>query len=505
MAAKKQRDVEEKKPKASQFNRHPALYIGSVIILVIIVVTFVGGPIAGGGTQQGKIVFGEYDGEEIAYVPGNYFARQYEAIANQVRSSGDNTNLELQLRMIWREAFNRTVFHTAVTQRAERAGMKISESRVDREIAQMPQFRENGRFSAERYQNTPSQERFALRRFVQESLMYEQVIRDVVQQTKVADPEIDFFRSMAGPERRFSFVSIPFSEFPEEELISYAEENPELFRSAELSVITTRGTREEAEEIRRQAVERQSTFEDLAREHSAGGLAEQGGDMGRVFAYELERDLTEPEDVEAVLSTTEGEISPVVETPAGWAFYRANASVRDFDSSDEQALEAVRSYMDTFQRGYVEDFVRERAASLAEAARQSSFEQAASQEGLEIAETPFFPINYGDSPYFSQLNQEEGEQIAEASRTERFYVEGFSLREGEVSEPIVLRQSVVVMRMDEQRDVPEEETESLTDYYPYLVQQNQSQQVRLSFVRDEKLEDNFAETFGRYVQGAAAE
>ncbi len=505
MAAKKQRDVEEKQPKASQFNRHPALYIGSVIILVIVVVTFVGGPIASGGSQQGKIVFGEYNGEEIAYVPGNYFARQYEAIANQVRSAGDNTNLQLQLRLIWREAFNRTVFHTAVTQRAEQAGMTITESRVDRAIAQMPQFQENGRFSAERYRNTPSQERFALRQFIQESLMYEQVVQDVVQGTKVADQEVDFFRGMAGPERRFSFVSIPFSEFPEEELISYAEENPEQFRSAELSVITTRGTREEAEEIRRQAVERESTFEDLAREHSTGSLAEQGGDMGRIFAYELERDLTQPEDVEDVLSTAEDEFSPVIETPTGWAFYRVNSPARDFDPGEQQAIEAVRSYMNTFQRGYIEDFVREQAATFAEAARQTSFEEAASQEELEVAETPFFPINYGDSPYFSQLNQEEGQRIAEASQTERFYLEGFSLRDGEVSEPIVLRQSVVVLRMDEERSVTEEDTEFLTDYYPYLIQQNQSQQVRLSFVQDELLEDNFAQTFGRYILGTPAE
>lgn len=505
MAAKKQHDLEEKQPKASQFNRHPALYIGSVIILVIIVVTFVGGPIASGGGQQGKIVFGEYDGEEIAYVPGNYFARQYEAIANQVRSAGDNTNLQLQLRLIWREAFNRTVFHTAVTQQAEQAGMRITESQVDRAIAQMPRFQENGRFSAERYRNTPAQERFALRRFIQESLMYEQVVQDVVQGPEVAEEEISFFRGMAGPERRFSFVNIPFSEFPEEELISYAQENEGQFRSAELSVITTRGTREEAEEIRRQAVERQSSFEDLAREHSTGSLAEQGGDMGRIFAYELERDLTQPEDVEDVLSTEEGAISPVLETPTGWAFYRANSPTRDFDPEDQQSVESVRSYMNTFQRGYMEDFIRDQAASFAEVARQSSFEDAATQENLEVAETPLFAINYGDAPYFSQLNQAAGQQIADASQTERFYLEGFSLRQGEISEPIVLRRSVVVLRMDEERSVPQEETEFLTDYYPYLVQQNQSQQVRLSFVQDQKLEDNFAQTFGRYIVGAPSE
>jgi hypothetical protein len=335
--------------------------------------------------------------------------------------------------------------------------------------------------------------------------MYERVVQDVVQGTEVSEAEIAFFRSMAGPERRFSFVSIPFSEFPEEELATYAEENQELFRSVQLSVITTRGSQEEAQEIRRQAVERESSFEDLAREHSTGALAEQGGDMGRVFAYELERDLTQPEDVESVLDTEEGEISPVLETPTGWAIYRVNSGVREFDPADPQNLEAVRSYMNTFQRGYIEDFVREQAASFAEAARQSSFSEAAAEEELDVAETGFFPINYGDAPYFSQLNQGEGQEIAEAAQTERFFLEGFSLRQGEVSEPIVLRRSVVVLQLQEEREVSSEDTEFLVDYYPYLVQQNQSQQVRLSFVRDEELEDNFAATFGRYIVGTPGE
>ena len=505
MAAKKQTEGEDKRPKASQFNRHPALYIGSVIILVIVVVTFIGGPIASGGGGQGKIVFGEYNGEEIAYVPGNYLARQYEAIANQVRSSGDNTNLQLQLRLIWREAFNRTVFHTAVTQRAEAAGLRVTDAEIDRRIAQMPRFQENGRFSVERYRNMPNTERFALRQFIEESVMQEQVIEDVVRGAQVSQNAVDFFRGMAGPERRFSFISLPFSEFPEEELISYAEENADQFRSAGLSVITTRGGREEAEEIRRQAVERVSSFEDLAREHSTGAMADQGGDMGQVFAYELERDLTEAEDVEDIFATEEGGITPVLETPEGWAFYRVNDPAREFDPEAARDVEAVRSYTNTFERGLIEDYVRQQAASIAETARRDSLESAAEAEGVEVGQTEFFPINYGDSPYFGQLNQGDGQRIADAAQTERFFEEGFSLNEAEISEPIVLRRSVVLLRMDEEREVSEEETAFLENYYPYLVTQNQSQQVRLAFVNQELLEDNFNTTFARYIAGSGGQ
>ncbi|MFW5812476.1 MAG: peptidylprolyl isomerase [Alkalispirochaetaceae bacterium] len=505
MAAKKEKENQEKSPKPSQFNRHPALYIGSVVILVIIVVTFVGGPLVGGGQTEGRIVFGEYNGEEIAYVPGNFFARQYEAIANQVRSQGDNTNLQLQLRQIWREAFNRTIFHTAVTQRAEAAGMRITESRIDRAVAQLPQFQENGRFSAERYQNTSSSEIFALRRFVEESLRYERVVADVIDGPKVSEGEIAFFREMAGPERRFSFVRIPFSAFPDSEVVAFAEDNESQFESVELQVINLRGSREEAEEIHRQAVEGESPFEDLAREHSTGALADQGGDLGRTFAFELQRDLADGEDAEQVFATAEGEIAPLVETPQGGAIYRVNSPVRGFDPADPQDLERVRSYMETFERGFIEDFVREQAERLAGSAREESLESAADAEGLEVSGTEFFPINYGDAPYFSQLSQGEGEQISEAAQTERFFLEAFGLEEGEISQPIVLRRAVVVLRMDEEREVEEEETEFLADYYPFLAQENQSRQIRLSFIDEEKLEDNFIDTFNRVILGPTEE
>ena len=93
---------EGKDPKQrSSFQRHPFLYIFSVVVLVIIVVTFVGAPAVTSMSPSSRLVFGSYAGQEITYRPGNFFARQYESIAQGIRARGSDLDLELQLRLAW--------------------------------------------------------------------------------------------------------------------------------------------------------------------------------------------------------------------------------------------------------------------------------------------------------------------------------------------------------------------------------------------------------------------
>ena len=74
--AKQGATVSESMEKRRQL--HPALYIFSILVLIVVVVTFVASPVArtAGGTNH--IVFGTWDGREIAWNQGNYAeARMY--------------------------------------------------------------------------------------------------------------------------------------------------------------------------------------------------------------------------------------------------------------------------------------------------------------------------------------------------------------------------------------------------------------------------------------------
>ena len=108
MKNKDENQVEKK------IKQHPILYIFSAVILVIIIVTFIGAPIAGNFSGGQRIVFGEYDGEKIEYYPGNYLSNQKDMLAQKMDNSSNNNNFQLQAYQIWRGAFERTILHVAL-------------------------------------------------------------------------------------------------------------------------------------------------------------------------------------------------------------------------------------------------------------------------------------------------------------------------------------------------------------------------------------------------------
>ena len=70
--------------------RNPLLYFGSVIVLVIIAVTFIGAPTIGQFAGiSASTIFGYYDGHKIEHYLGNYFHRQILAINKNYRQNSE--------------------------------------------------------------------------------------------------------------------------------------------------------------------------------------------------------------------------------------------------------------------------------------------------------------------------------------------------------------------------------------------------------------------------------
>lgn len=492
-----ERSGRDRKP----FTQRPLLYIFSLLILIIIVVTFVGGPIASGtASGRGRIVFGSYDGEEIAYAQGNYFARQYQSIAQQQQAQNEGQDLQTQLRNIWRQAFNQTLFHIAIMQEADESGITVSDSQVDRQIAQHPQFQEGGSFSAEAYERTSSQEKFALRNYLRETLIHERFVQDKLRGMRTSQAEIDFVRSMGSPERKFNVVGLSFSDYPAEEVRSYGRENADLFRAINISRITIDSGEQEAERIRQQIEDRTSSFEELAQAHSVDRYAEDGGEVGSTYFYELQREFEESATLEELFQTEAGTVTEVLETRDAWVIFRVNEPAVPIDLETEDGLSTVRSYMESFERGLIEDYLIAEAEEIRGAAAEGEFAAAVEQAGYELSETPFFPINYGNLPFFTRVSS-NGEELQNAAFRQDFLTEAFSIEAGESTEPQVLRNTVVVMSLIEEREAPADSLEFLDSYYSTLVQQFQARQLERSLIDQEKLENNFSETFARYVIG----
>ncbi|SIQ65259.1 Parvulin-like peptidyl-prolyl isomerase [Alkalispirochaeta americana] len=486
---------------AHRSTRNTLLYIGSVVILILVVVTFVGVPAVGGfGQPSGRIIFGRYNGEEIAYRPGNYFARQYETIAQSLRDTHGELDLELQLRIAWRQAFNRAIMRTALLQQGDRSDLRVSEARVDELIAQDPRFMQNGRFNSAAYRALGNQEQFALRTLHQESERFDLIAEDLLGGSRASSREASFIASMAGPERSFHIVRFPFSGFPDQQIAEYAKTNRDLFSELNLSVITL-ATREEGQQILTRARQGTTPFEELARTYSRDLFADQNGEIGRIWGYEVQQELLNPQDLTAITTMDEGDLSDLVETTSGWSFYRADEAPAQFSTDDTRLLQEARDYMQMFEQGKIQDFVRDEAEAFAVASREGLLEGVAREWGKEIHETPFLPINYGNLQLFTPWNVPDVPDLAEAASREDLLITAFSLEEGAVSEPVMLRRSAIVLSLREERQVDPEDVSFLADAYDMILRQFLMDDVSSSYVKEELLDDFFQEAFNRYVLG----
>jgi hypothetical protein len=475
-------------------------YVMTVVLLIIVVIAFVGTPAVGGLAGGNRIVFGSYAGREITYAPGNYLARQYQDIARRVQQQ-DREVTESLVRQIWRTAFQRAVFHEAMMVLAEEAGVTVSGRAVDEAIAQWPEFQADGRFSSEEYNATSSQYRFALRQYLREVLIDSRVQADLYGETPASQAEEQFLIEMASPERQFEFVQFAFSDFPDAEVMDYGRANADRFRRINLSVITVNTSESDAQEIREQAVSRQTSFEDLARNQSADAYAEDGGEMGWVYFHELEPDFEDTSVIEDIFELEEGDISRVFETTFGWTIYRVNEAPIDPDFTDDNVLAAVRDYLTVFERGIIEDYLSARADEFVAQAREESFQAAASTIDQTPQLTEYFPINYGNTAYFGSVSASANQTLSAAAYREEFFEELFALGDGEVSEPIVVRDYVFVFRFANERTAPEETTDLLDSYASLIVREFMQQQAQETHVDDERLVNNFNQAYNRAVLG----
>ena len=501
------RSNEKKRKKSSDKNvvekkrtQHPVMWAFSVIILIIVVVAFVIAPAMGGQARGDRLVFGYYDGEAIEYKPDSYFSRQRDAYAEQVAQSQEQTpeNAQWLALQVWKSAYDATVIHTAILQQARRSGLHISEKKLDRSIAQYGPYRENGQFSAELYRRASNAEKMATRELFRENLIHDQWIQDLFS-IHSSPLEQDFFISLSTPERRFEYVSFSLDDYPKDELIDFAQERSDLFRRASFSRIALRGDRGEAESIYSQLQENPGRFEELAQNYSTDEFAERGGDMGWQYFFELAASLEDSETSEQLFSLSQNEISPLIETSYGWAIYRCDQAAEDMDFDQKKSLAVLRDYMINNQRGTVEDYFIQEAEEFRKTVTEDDFREVARQRNLDYSLTNYFPINYNNSFFLQSIENEEGDgNLSSAQSSDRVLRQLFSLEEGQSTEALVLGRSVIVAKLIDEREAPEQRLNQARNYYSYIRQSIRNQEMRTHFLNSDKLEDNFMPVFSRY-------
>jgi hypothetical protein len=484
-----------------RFRSNPMLVVGTFVVLVIVIIAFVAVPAivpeyGRGGNMD--LTFGYYDKVPVSYVPGNFFAQAYDRI---VRSQQNRDNYSFSDDRIWRAAYESAAVHTAILQEMKRSGYTAPEEVVNREVARLPQFQDNGRFSPTLYRQLDDNQRLSLWRQIQDDIAKTHFSSDVTG-LLVPGAELDFISSMISTQRSFDMAVFSVDSYPASEYEAYLLDHSDLFRSIHLSMITINASEREAQKILDTIKNGETTFEDAAKAHSKDGYAERGGDLGTRMSYELIMDIPDESDRERVLSLDRNELSGIIKSGSNWVFFRAEEAAQKADDSDSLVMEKVRSYLRNFERGRMEDWAIAQAGNFIAMVNELGFDDAMAQLELEKRSFGPIPLNYGDVELFTSLASQGIPELAASSSNGFFWNAAFSTPVNSPSQPVVQGSNVLVLFPTAETEAEESDIEFIqTNYSYWLTQMVLPQAIQQHFLDSPKMKDNFNETYMRYFFG----
>jgi len=488
-----------------KFKQNPGVYIGSVVILILVVVTFVGGDFLSGGRRYvrkggGDLTFGYYDKVPISWVPGNTLSQYYERTFNNFRAQGYDPNDRWINYYVWKQAYEGAVTHTAILQMLKKSGYEVSEKAVNKKVMQLPDFMDNGHFSLILYNKMPDSARTALWRRQQEEIAMNMFFSDFFA-LLIPSSEAKFIANMSSPQRSFDFTFFNVDDYPDSEYVSFAKENSRLFNSIQLSKITISSGEREAKKILASIKDGTTTFEDAARAQSKDNYADRGGDMGIRYCYEIDDEIPNNDDREMVYGLGKGEFSGIISINDGWVFFRAESDLSQADFNDSSVMDRVRNYVGNRRRGLMENWAIDKAKEFISESKESGYSNAARWRNLSVNSFGPIPLNYGGVDLFTAiesltitgLNEQDLDGL---SKNENFWKIAFLTPLNTPSEPLVQGSKVYVFLATEEIEADEFSKEGiasnyLTQFLPYIANQS----LQKYFISNGKMKSNFDETY----------
>ncbi|MDR0443192.1 MAG: SurA N-terminal domain-containing protein [Treponema sp.] len=485
-----------------RFKANPGVFIGTFIVLILVVISFVLVPalVPESSRRGGDLIFGYYDKAPISWVPGNYFSRYQEQLIRYYQGWIEINDFQSARDFIWRPAFEAALVHTAILQEVKRAKYTVPAKTVDRQVAQLPQFQENGRFSSALYKRMSDTSRLQLWRQIQDELAKELYYSSVISLMQPS-AEADFIAKMASNMRKFEMASFQLDDYPASEYMAYAQENPDLFKSIHLSRISVNSGEREARQILNSIKDGTTTFEDAARSQSQDPYSERGGDMGIRYLYELEWEITEPAAREKIISFGRGEMSDVMQIGSMWAFFRVEDELKAANLEDATVIERIRFYMKSNVKGRMEDWAIAAAMDFIADVKSSNFD--AALDKIKKTKSSFgpIPVNYGDVDLFSTLASFSIPELANSSTNDYFWKIAFSTQLNTPSEPFVQGDNVLVFLPVEVTETEEVDIEGIASVYSsYWANSIAERSLQTYFLGSEKTEDRFYQTYDRYFK-----
>lgn len=468
----------------------------SIVLIVGVVV-----PSLGSSQSSSSVQFGTYNGEPIEFSQGNYFYRQYQNQAQQNSGSG-----EAAAYQIWRGAFEQTVFHTAIEQMADDAGIIVAESTLNDAIIDSGVYNKDGKFDIATYEEASVESKNLVKKEISDSIPTQIIVSDL-QSVLDSDGELDYILSIGDASKAFDFVILDASIYPDDATRAFALSNPAPFTLIDISIISL-DDEQTAQSIREQIVNGEITFEQAAEENSLDGFAEEGGKAGVFYYHEIETNFTDTEQVNELFSTEVAQVSDVYASPNGYALYRVEQAPFFPDYNDSDVLDDVRAYIQANNPDVTQSYVAEKGEQLLSMVNDSSmsFSEAADELGLTVNSVDLTPPNVGETSYLMGFSYTDQTGYLQAVSTDvDIMKELYALKEGEVSSLIASGDSSIVVQVTSEGEMDEQTRDYISMIYPYVNQQSIQQDLINTIFTADDYEDNFLTVYLDKIMGITSQ
>lgn len=451
-----------------------------VIVLILISITFIL-PATGISSLfvDSSIEFGSYGGEPIEYANGSYMYKQYSSLYMQSGGLMDSASL-------LKRAYDNTVVFEALTQKAEEAGIYVSEDMINQRILADGYYNnEDGVFDESVYNAAGVAERTGIYNTVRDQLPYVTVDNDITTTLVSSDAEKEFVASMASNGRTFEYVAFDYTVYPEDRAVSYANSNPQPFTQINLSVISS-STQSETETILADAQADPASYDTA--------LSEAEGSSLPYFFYELEG-LGE-ENVNAVFSADEGSIVGPFLNGSSYDLYRIDSAPVMPDFTQEETLDAIREYININAPELITEYAAE-AADVFYAAAADDYDGALGQSGLTSHAVDITAPSDGSSTIISSLRYTDSYGLLNsAASSDSSYLESlFKSEPGTVLAPHAAGNAYIVTRIGADEIDSDHRGFVETLFYDYVTSSSAQSDLQNAIFMSDKFEDHFLEKY----------
>ena len=153
-----------------------------------------------------------------------------------------------------------------------------------------------------------------------------------------------------------------------------------------------------------------------------------------------------------------------------------------------------------YEKGMVEDYAIAQADVFRSRVDEVGFTGATLEEAYNVSLTDFFPLNYQEIYFLAPVRaMTQNLDLSSAAYSEPFFLAAFGLSIGESSQPVLLDDQVVVLKLDDVREPPQRQLDLMEDYYNFYIGQALEADLQSILLDPEYLDDNFNETFYQYI------